>query len=72
MQFLLKKVYDQKNKLCDNILKGLPGNEQGYSLEAFREILKTYNKLKKSIEGINIRGKLKTSENPEISCKNDI
>ena len=50
-EFLKAETYykllsnDQKNKLCDNILKGLPGSEEGYSLESFREILKTYNNI---------------------------
>ena len=50
-EFLKAETYykllsnDQKNKLGDNILKGLPGSEVGYSLEAFREILKTYNNI---------------------------
>ena len=50
-EFLKAETYykllsnNQKNKLGNNILKGLPGSEEGYSLEAFREILKTYNNI---------------------------
>ncbi len=50
-EFLKAETYykllsnDQKNKLSDNILKGLPGSEEDYSIEAFREILKTYNNI---------------------------
>ncbi len=33
---------DSKKLILDNILKGLPGSEIGYTLEEFREMLKTY------------------------------
>lgn len=34
---------NQTKKLTETILAGLPGSEEGYSYEEFREILKTYN-----------------------------
>ena len=33
---------ESKQLILDNILKGLPGSEIGYTLEEFREMLKTY------------------------------
>lgn len=33
---------ESKQLMLDNILKGLPGSEIGYTLEEFREMLKTY------------------------------
>jgi len=36
---------DQKKNLNDNILKGLPGSEEGYSIKSFREKLKTYKNI---------------------------
>lgn len=34
---------ESKQLILDNILKGLPGSEIGYTLEEFREMLKTYS-----------------------------
>lgn len=34
---------DKKQLIIDNILKGLPGSEIGYTLDEFRTMLKTYN-----------------------------
>lgn len=44
----------EKEEIRDNIIKGLPGSEEGYSLDSFKEILKTYdnidsNQLKKNL-----------------------
>ncbi|MCS5489725.1 mannonate dehydratase [Algoriphagus limi] len=44
----LKAYYDaltpeKKQLIIDNILKGLPGSEIGYTLDEFREMLKTYD-----------------------------
>ena len=44
----------EKDEIRDNIIKGLPGSEEGYSLDSFKEILKTYdnidsNQLKKNL-----------------------
>jgi D-mannonate dehydratase len=33
---------ESKQLILDNILKGLPGSEIGFTLEEFREMLKTY------------------------------
>ncbi len=43
----IKKYYEElspekKQMILDNILKGLPGSEIGYSLEEFNEMLQTY------------------------------
>lgn len=45
---------EQKNQLSNNIIAGLPGAEEGYTLEAFNEVLATYknigpNELKKHL-----------------------
>lgn len=34
---------DKKQLIIDNILKGLPGSEIGYTLDEFRDMLKTYD-----------------------------
>lgn len=34
---------EQKKQLSNNIIAGLPGAEEGYTLEAFNEVLATYN-----------------------------
>lgn len=34
---------EQKTQLSNNIIAGLPGAEEGYTLEAFNEVLATYN-----------------------------
>lgn len=34
---------EQKNKLTANIIAGLPGAEEGYSVEQFQKVLDTYN-----------------------------
>ncbi|WP_205729032.1 mannonate dehydratase [Flavobacterium sp. ASW18X] len=36
---------EQKNQLSNNIIAGLPGAEEGYTLEAFNEVLATYNNI---------------------------
>jgi len=37
--------YADKKKLTDTILAGLPGAEEGYGLDEFKEVLKTYAKI---------------------------
>lgn len=41
--FLEKTSKDDQEKLINNIIAGLPGAEEGYSLEEFNDILATYN-----------------------------
>jgi mannonate dehydratase len=36
---------EQKTQLSNNIIAGLPGAEEGYTLEAFNEVLATYNNI---------------------------
>jgi len=44
----------EKDDVRDNVIKGLPGSEEGYSMDSFKEILKNYdtidsNQLKKNL-----------------------
>ena len=39
---------EEKNRLVRNIIAGLPGAEEGYTLEAFRDVLATYNGIDKA------------------------
>lgn len=41
--FLERTSKDEQQKLINNIIAGLPGAEEGYSLEEFNDILATYN-----------------------------
>lgn len=47
-QFFETASAEQKNKLVKNIIAGLPGAEEGYSLEQFRAHLATYNGIDKA------------------------
>ena len=42
-EFLKNLTEEDKNKLISNIIAGLPGAEEGYSLEEFNAILATYD-----------------------------
>ena len=39
---------NEREKLSNNIIAGLPGAEEGYSLEQFQEVLNTYNEIDSS------------------------
>lgn len=41
-RFFQDLTLEQKNQLTKNIIAGLPGAEEGYSLERFQEVLDTY------------------------------
>jgi mannonate dehydratase len=43
--FLERTSKDNQQKLINNIIAGLPGAEEGYSLEEFNDILATYNNI---------------------------
>ncbi|WP_423998322.1 mannonate dehydratase [Maribacter sp. IgM3_T14_3] len=44
-EYLKSLSEDDKTKLISNIIAGLPGAEEGYSLEEFNTILSTYNNI---------------------------
>ncbi|WP_187261637.1 mannonate dehydratase [Pontibacter beigongshangensis] len=44
-QYLEMQSEEQKATLVKNIIAGLPGSEEGYTLEAFQEVLSTYDNI---------------------------
>lgn len=43
--YLEKASQEEQQKLVNNIIAGLPGTEEGYTLEEFNDILATYNNI---------------------------
>ena len=44
-KYLEQSTQEEQNKLINNIIAGLPGAEEGYTLEEFNDILATYNNI---------------------------
>lgn len=44
-KYLEQSTQEEQNKLINNIIAGLPGAEEGYTLEEFNDILSTYNNI---------------------------